>query len=457
MLLLSLAASTPPVLHYPCGDSVHVAAYELDVRFDPAAGTMRGEALVFVDPEEIRSQSLRFFLHGELRVERVSAGARVLETASEPVFYPWDYSMVASETRVPLAGIDLADGLRIVYSGAFHPSGARSPSDYMRIDPDGVFLRAYGYSLWFPVFLESGSDSHAVEFAHVRIDTPQEFEAVFTGSRIDSRVEGGRRIGEWTASCDLTEAQLTARPYRVHRSGGVFVYGLEDEASSGAVEGISTFVAEITGAFARAYGEPRGAAEVHVMEMPVFGDTASGNTIGLASERWRRFPSDPGAKVTLAHELVHDYVAVPIELTDPLYALVVEGFPSYFHLPLLDEDLGAGFHDGFLRRTQAEYLARRSSGAEGAEIPLAAIGADQLGLYKDRFVLNDRALLFLEYLRRSMGSERFGEFVRRLLGFERLDRAGFERLVLEFSPDAGADLRLWLDTIEFPERFRIPE
>ena len=436
-------------------DGVRVAAYELDVRFEPAAGTLAGWAVAYIDPAEVAGDELTFYLHGELRVQDVRVGERSVPTNSQRVFYRDDYSLVANAVRVPLAGVDIGEGLTIAYAGPLHPSSARSASDYMRIDADGVYLRAYGYSLWFPVFLPAGADSHTTEFLSVRLDTPADFVSVFTGRRVGTEEKGGRRISEWEASCDLLEAQCTARRFTVLEEGGTFVYALDDERSRSAAAAVLSFAAELDGLCRAALGERSGARQLHVLQMPAFGDIASGNVVGIAEAGWHGFDAREGAQDTLAHELVHAYVTVPVRRSDPLYALAVEGFPSYFHLPVLDRLRGDGFLERTIARTERDYLARRTAGGLPPEVPLTAIAPEAIGLYKDRFLLNDRALLFCDYLRRGMGPAVFDTFVRRLFGSERFDRASFEALVAEHLPGSAADLALWLDGTELPDRFRV--
>jgi hypothetical protein len=433
---------------------VQVTAYELDVRFEPADGTLRGRALVLIDPDVVDGDRLTFHLHGELEVERVLVDGHPVTTTSEPVFYDSDYSLVATRVTFPLEGRDVGAGVEVTYAGPFHASRARSPSDYMRIDADGVHLRSFGYSLWFPVFLGAEADSHAVSFLSVRLDVPAEFVPVFTGTFLEETVAGGRRVSEWEAECDLFDAQCTARRFTVTEEEGTFVYALEDAASRAVVPTILGFAGRFTELCRASYGPGAGATQTHVLQMTAFGDIASGNAIGISEGGWRGFASG-GARTTLAHELVHAFVSVPVKRADPLYALVVEGFPSYFHLPVLDALGDEGLLERALARTEREYLARRSSGRPLPEVPLTAIGADDVGTYKDRFVLNDRAPLFCHWLGRRMGSEGFGAFLRALFALDELDRAAFEALVEEHLPGSRDDVALWLDTTEFPERFRL--
>jgi hypothetical protein len=435
------------------------------VRIEPAEQTLaaRVEMRFPGTPPGPRgaADTLVFRLHGELWVDSVAVGGVPAPFTQEPRFWELDYALVANEVRVPLEGLDLSRDVTVRYAGPMHASRARSPSDYMRIDADGAALRGYFYSPWFPV-RDEGMDPRPISFERVEIDTPEAFTAVFTGDRLEERVAGGRRVSTWRAP-DLppADAQLTARRYDRIEGEGVTLYALPDSASRAAADGLLGTV-EAWQAFYRShYGTPRGGAQLHVLEMPRFGDIASGNVIGIARDGWTSF--DPGSWQgrTLAHEMVHAYVQVPTPSTDPIYALVIEGFPSYFHLPALEATLGTAWYRGWVAATDSAYVERRLTGRgrRGAQLPVEkpidAITPDEIGAYKDAFVLNDRVPLFLDWVRRRLGDDAFFAWARELFSRETLSRDAF---VASLAPRLGAggadDLRLWLSTTEYPDRFR---
>jgi len=70
------------------------------------------------------------------------------------------------------------------------------------------------------------------------------------------------------------------------------------------------------------------------------------------------------------------------------------------------------------------------------------------------FVLDDRALLFFDYLRRRVGKDAFYAFTRDLFGRSELTGAVFEDVVRKHFGIPNEDLQLWLRTTEYPERFR---
>jgi hypothetical protein len=439
-----------------------VSTYELDVSFYPETASMEGHAFVRFEPAEVDPRTLTFFLHGELFVESIHAGGHSLDVKQDQVLYDFDYSLVATRVRVELQGKSLENGLNVTYSGSFNPSAARSPSDYMRIDSDGVFLRAYGYSLWFPTFLEAERDSYPVSFSKVTLRTPLDFETVFVGRKVAEREESDQRVTEWVAEgVDLFAAQCTAQRYSVTAHGGYFLYHHEDDASRQAAERILLFAKQLNAFYKNVYKKEADAPQFHIMEMPRYGDISSGNVVGINSELWTELDETSYPARVLAHELVHPFVHVYTDRSDPLAALAVEGFPSYFHLPIMAELLGEDYYQSYMRRTEERYLQKKASGVDRRgdplppEKPLLEIGEDEIGTYKDLFLLSDRALLFFDYLRRQMGHDLFFAFTRDLFNRKELDLRTFEATVLEYLPEAGEDLDLWLRSTEYPEEVRL--
>jgi hypothetical protein len=145
---------------FALGQPALVESYELDLSFRPDSAALRGRATVNFDSGSSPDDEISFYLHGELEVLDVQRGngdGTSLPFEQEKVYYHSDYSLVATRVVVdPLK--EALTRLLIEYAGPFNPSRARSPSDYMRIAGDGVYLRSYGYSLWFPVFLEARAD-----------------------------------------------------------------------------------------------------------------------------------------------------------------------------------------------------------------------------------------------------------------------------------------------------------
>ncbi|HWO57391.1 MAG TPA: hypothetical protein VNN55_07485 [bacterium] len=436
-----------------------VAAYTLDVAFAPAAATMRGEAVVRFNPSDSVGDSVRCYLHGELSVDSVLVDGVPTVPSERPVFYDFDYSLIAREITIPVAGA-MPQSLTIAYSGLFNRSQSRSPSDYMRIDEGGVFLRAYGYSLWFPVFLPARADDYDVDFDRVTVRLPRGFTGVFVGARTGARTVGDTVITEWTApNTSLFAAQLTARPFQILRGGAFEILHLPDSASADAARSILAFAQLLCHRYAARYRAPDTAAVHYVVQMPPYGDIASGGVTGLMESTWRVFSEDENAQRALAHELVHSYVRLDVPRDDSLYCLAVEGFPSYFHLPCVAEQRGAEFYNRFVGWMEKLYLDRRATGKDRRgrpvppEKPLLTLTADDLPAYKDGFVLGDRALLFLNFLRARMG-RRFDDFTADLFCAGVTSIGQFRAMIEKHLPGSAADVRIWLETTEYPERLR---
>ncbi len=457
LLLAGICVSTAISNPYP-----KVQSYELNVAFHPETSSLEGYAAVVFEPSETLADSIIFALHGELAVDSVRAGGIILSHSQEKVFYPSDCSLIANRTAVSVPSTGISDALEVFYRGRFNLSQARSESDYMRIDPTGVYLRSYYYSLWFPIFLQAGQDGYSVDFTDVMLEVPEEFVAVFTGRQVSDTVVDGIRQSRWQAQdAYLYQAQCTARPFEHRTLGSVHVYCLPDSASIAGADSILAFVQNVTEEFAIRYSPQAEANEFHIMEMPEYGNISSGNVVGFTSDLWLTFSEEIFPKRTMAHELVHAFVQPPIKREDNLAALMVEGFPSYFHLPVVGEMLSEGWYDDYIIDVQEAYLAKRATGLDHRDNPLPPekpidqLTFEDISEYKDRFVLNDRVRLFLDYLRRQMGRDRFDTYCQALFATPALDGARFLEVTAEYLPGSQEDVTLWLSTTEYPERFRI--
>jgi hypothetical protein len=422
----------------------------------------KAEIRVALGPEPV--DTLRFYVHGELNVTAVQIDGRVPEFSQEKVFYRYNYSMVANQVSVSLDGMKGETSVSIEYAGFFYPSFVRGASEYMRIEPDGVYLRSYGYSLWFPVLLEDRSDPlQEVIFKAVRITTPAKLKTVFTGSRVREWVQNGLRTSEWTTGrVPIFAAQCTARPYEIFEQDGIFIYHMPDPRSRLNAERIRKFSGQVLELYALRYRQIQENPQYHIAEMPNFAsDISSGNMIGLTSHTWHNFQDDVHHKTTIGHEYVHPFVNTRVETTDPLFALSLEGFPSYFHLPIMGELLGESWYREYMSRIEKAYLQRKETGKDGrgnqlpVEKPLASLTADDIPTYKDTFLLNDRARLFLNYLLRRMGKETFYAFSRDLFRLGALDMLRFKTLIEKHLPGSGKDVRVWLERNDYPERFHL--
>ena len=177
---------------------------------------------------------------------------------------------------------------------------------------------------------------------------------------------------------------------------------------------------------------------------------------GLEAFREEDYP-----KRTIAHELVHPFVSVPVKRSDAVYSLAVEGFPSYFHLLALSEIDGGDAYDDFLRRVEHWYVQNKGASEDQRgnthppEIPLLEISAEQLSEYKDGYILWGRSKLFFNYLLRHMGGKDFARFAKTLFSRDSLTEESFVALCNQFLPGQEDQVHDWLYTNAYPENFRL--
>lgn len=427
---------------------------------------MIGKALVTLDLGDVPCDILTFYLHSELRAHSVKFEKTELAFTQKTVYYPSNYSAVATQVQVDLKGLSGEQKMAIEYGGMFNPNYSESPSNYMRIDTEGAYLRGYGYSLWFPVFLEAGKTTYKIDFANVKITTPRKFVGVFTGQRLNEYIKEESRISNWKAeNANLWDAQLTARPFSVQERDGIYLYHLDNTKSRESVEDMFAFVGQLKTLYGSHYRVIKATPQLHIAELPNFASgISSGNMIGITSGQWEGFhlkSGDDGLKRLVAHELVHTYVQVPTDRQDPIAALVVEGFPSYFHLPILGEMFGEEWYQKYMRIIEESYLRRkktkmtRRGNPLPPEKPILSITFDDVGKYKDTFILNDRALLFLNSIRSRLGKKEFKKFTRELCNLPHLDVPLFKETIHKYLPGSEKDIILWLETNDYPDRWHL--
>lgn len=448
-----------------------IAKYDISASFFPDDASMygipvspesfmRGETRVAVTAGD--ADSLVFWLHGELRTDSVMIDGKVAAIAQEKELYSRDYCNVA--TRTVISGLPSWESfsLKICYSGFINPSRVRSLSDYMRINVnEGVFLRSYGYSLWFPVFIDDSGDRSVCDFRSVTVDLPEEFRAVVTGDVVREYVDNGRFVSVWQPGVtDIFEIQCTAAPFRVEERNGIRVYFTGSEAAASEVLNYVADLRDFCHKHLRPYADDR---IFHIMEMPEYGNISSGNVIGLDYESFQSFPGMTWPKSIIAHELVHPYVQLPLDEDNPFYAIFTEGMPSFFQVYLLDGTLPPDQYnrEELIRRVERSYLRRRESGLDsrGNTLPqekaLLDIGAQEIGMYKDTFILNDRMWLFMYDLWSRMGDEDFSRFCRELFTLEDIDYSTFDSLIAGYLPGYSERLHDWIRTTLYTDDMKL--
>jgi hypothetical protein len=439
-----------------------VKEYSLDVSFKPEKAFMKGKAVVKFESAVKTDAPLIFYLHGELTVEQITYKNKKVQFEQKRGYYYDDYSLIANRVSIHLDQLDANHEITIDYSGYFNPSKARSPSDYMRITKNEVLLRSYGYSLWFPVFLHDGQDSYKVDFKKVTLQTPKYLISVFVGSKLNEYVEGDTRITQWTAlNTEIRDVQCTAREYTVLSAGDNHIYHLNNDVSKKIAGEIMALFKQLVTLYKKYYKETRDNAPFYLLEMPEYGNISSGNVHGMSTEAWTDFAKYTWTKRLLAHELVHPFVQLTIKRANPLYALVIEGFPSYFHLPVLETILGKKWYDDRMQKIENWYLEKKKTGKHPrgwklpAEKAILDLTADDIGEYKDLFILNDRVVLFFNYLKKKMANENFWKFSKELVNLKSIDYIKLEQLILKYLPDSKDDIETWLKKNDYPHRFHL--
>ncbi len=448
-----------------------VESYSIELEFFPEDAQMwgykvasqnfvRGNATCKLS--EPLNAKTHFFLHGELKIDSISSDYGLLDYESGKEYYEDDYSLIGRKTIFNLPESQEINEVRIYYSGFLSASRSRSLSDYMRADErEGVFLRSYWYSIWFPLFPDEEGDSYSSDFRSVRVTTPEKFLTIVGGEMTKETVENSLRTTEWSlGKADISSLQITSRPFSVLTNEEQLIYYVGDQNKA---RGILDFCSSLEKVYQEDFRKPDQKGQLYIVEMPEYGDIASGNMIGISEKVFNDFENDDYSKRTIAHEMVHPYVQIPLERNNEFYALVIEGFPSFFHLYAMSKvaDLKGFDIRALMLNTEASYMKKKESGLDRRgnplpeEKPILEISAEEIGNYKDRFILSDRVKLFLYHLWIRMGDKRFQVFLRELFDLDSLDYSKLESLVETKIPGFEKDLNTWLRTNDYPENFRI--
>lgn len=446
-----------------------VNSYEINAEFFPDDAQMYNypvpsesfiRANSFIRLSEIQDSVVIFYLHGELKIDSIQSGGKNINYDYDKVLYNYNYSRVALMVTVKTSDVN-EKTLNVFYSGFFNPSKAGALSNYMHINKNsGVFLRGYGYSLWFPVFIDAYQDSYKADFNKVTISLPIEFKCIVGGELVEEKTDNGNYIAVWKPGhTDILDIQCTARKFKLNTKENVYVYYLTDKSSSDKVLEYSIGLKKLFSNNLRSIDISN---PLFIMEMPKYGDISSGNVVGISEELFNAFETDIKSKLTIAHELVHPYVKIPVTKENPFYAFVVEGFPSFFQLYALKKMYEDNYNLAeVMMNVEKSYLEKRKTGKtlRGNELPeekaILNISSEDIGTYKDTFVLSDRVWLFFYNIWMQMGDEKFDMFLKELFSFGSISYESFEGLISKYIPDLKDGLNTWLNTTNYPEAFRI--
>ncbi|MFP4557214.1 MAG: hypothetical protein ACLFNU_10115 [Bacteroidales bacterium] len=410
--------------------------------------------------EELNSDSVEFYLHSELHIDSILLNKRKLEYKSEKILFNRNYNLTALKITFPNNSFPEGTEIEIYYSGFFNPSKVRSLSDYMRINlEEGVFLRSYGYSVWFPVFKGSITRNALANFESITVKTPSDFRCVVTGDLKSEKIENNIYTSVWEPGIEaIRDIQCTAQRYKIETKGSIHVYYLTNKLNA---QKILQFTEKLNGVFKSNLKKLNKENALYILEMPEYGDISSSNVIGLSDDTFNNFDNASYSKFTIAHELVHPYVKIDVAQENPFFALVIEGFPSFFQIYAMHKINSETDTKNIMLRVEKNYIKKRETGKNSrgnqlpSEKPILEIRANEIGLYKDNFILNDRVWLFLFDLWEKMGDEKFDVFLKKLFELNEINYPVFEELVNEHINNYNKKLHIWLHTNEFPEDLRI--
>lgn len=349
--------------------------------------------------------------------------------------------------------------MEIYYSGFMNPSRTRALSNYMHINKNsGVYLRAYGYSLWFPVFIEPDDNSYETNFQRVSVNLPAGFKAVVVGKLISETTEENRYTAVWKpGKIDLRDMHCSARNYKSIQKENISVYYTDNHKNA---EQILDYTQKLKEFYYENLRKVHDTSSLYIVVLPKYGDISSHNVIGIQTRVYNNFDNDINSKYTIAHELVHPYVHIPVKIENPFSAFVIEGFPSFFDIYALHKLNGFDLAK-YMLQVEKKYKNKKQTGKNQrgnplpTEKPILEITYDEIGSYKDYFVLSDRVLLFLYHLWIQMGDENYDLFLKELFRFESIDYGKFEALIVKYIPGYEDNLNTWLNTNDYPESIHI--
>jgi hypothetical protein len=324
----------------------------------------------------------------------------------------------------------------------------------------GVFLRAYGYSLWFPVFVKSEQqESYKANFKNITIKLPADYKCIVSGELEKEFVENNIYTAIWNPGIrDIQDIQCTAQKYKIESKDNINVYYYSDKSYC---EKVLNYAIKLKKLYSENLKSTDESLPLFVMEMPMYGDISCSNVIGISEKYFTSFDDDINSKLTIAHELVHPYVKIPVSIDNPFCAFVVEGFPSFFQIYALKKISDDYNIKAKMEKVENSYLEKRKTGTTRRGDPLPVekailnITFDEIGAYKDNFVLDDRVWLFFYDIWNKMGDIKFDNYLKQLFSSNSINYEIFEKLVLSYLPDYKSKLNLWLNTTDYPEEIQI--
>jgi hypothetical protein len=406
-------------------------------------------------------------------VETVVDGAgKILAYETRKVEYWASTALLATEVSTtlpsPLSPGDAVD-VTLTYQGWVNNSTARgSKSDgYIGIFEDKVFLRLFGYTPWLPLLAVTPQDAEEMATFRIDVETPSSLRAIAPGRRESEEVSGGRRRTVWSTQRPMTliRHKLWAEPWEVLPEGDFAVYHHGSEA---AAHSYLRTCRQIKGWFDQLYGAGLPPESLSVpysvaqLSLPS-GGYPSQNMVGFASKDFTGEFSYADLR-WIAHEMVTDYLDIPVDVDAPGAVVIGDGFNLFFNLPVIERIAGPEFRAWDLEWRWKRYesgLAGRKDreGPMPPEKPLAEITAGEYMLYKDRFLTADKEQIVLWRLMDLIGEEAFLAGFSAYLEEHRAKPASLEAFRLALTEASGQDLteffhRWFFTTERLPEEWK---
>jgi hypothetical protein len=437
---------------------IEIVSYQLEVQLLSDPPSINVDATLRVANRYYKPVGgFTLYLHPELAVASIRDPlGRSLRYGSATEESDWSYVRSLTAYQIDLRDAVLpgaTQDIHVEYAGVFTRSDRRSPSDFMRIDTEGAFLRGLGYSVWFPVVDPSAIDAVAQFRLHIR--TPAPWRSVAFGVLSETAEDRGCRTSLWETSTPfkLIQSQLFAGPYSVYESRQVSVYSVRfDNAPSERILSVCDRLLDFYNAHLRT-SENRDL--YYIVETCPYGCIASGNVVGLSPEVFDQFTKgSPGFEILdlVAHELVHGFVTPLIERQAPGAALLLEGFPSYFHVPAATTVWGNAYREWFLQRAWESYWSGQPQSGDDPtdhfflrDKPLIDIAIDEIPRYKDRFLLSDKFPILLDRLRVMLGDGAFLSACRDFFSQGMTRNMTFREFVTILESQSGQELSEFYD------------
>lgn len=332
--------------------------------------------------------------------------------------------------------------LRTGYAGSFHFAGQWFPK--LALVTEGGVHEHFPFHAQAEFFADYGSYD-------VSVDVPDDMLVGATGSRVESRASGGRRVERYRADA-VHDFAFTAWDGFVERSSRVDGVAVRLLFPRGHERNADTTLAALKAALPRGsklYGRypyptltvvhpPMDAAQAGGMEYPTLITTGGYWFAGMFGDR--------SVEAVTIHELYHQWFYGIVATDETRSPFLDEGLTSYAELRTLDVAHGEGslFH-GFGLELSGTALARAFSAARGEDAPLALPAREFPGFRSLASLVYSRTATLLETLARVYGRD---ALERALGSYARRHRFGHPRpadLIEAVDAELGSDAARALD------------